>query len=161
VRVDPVVSGNPAFVCVCRAMTAKSDGLREFETLDLPRESFAQPGIGFLDLITVVDSLMEHTVVITYTVTDDGQAECCATIEKTGGQASQTTVAQAGVVFVLSDILEVQAKPPECFGGFIFDPETKEGISKQTPHQELQRHVGDQPVLVPFCCLARDGPALH
>ncbi len=83
--------------------------MSQFEALYFPGKSFTQPRIGFLDLMAVVDALPKHAVSITYAVAEDGQRQRRAAIEKTGREAAEATVAQAGIVFVRGNVFFVQA----------------------------------------------------
>jgi hypothetical protein len=102
-------------------MAAKLDGLRKLVALDFPREAFPQPGIGFFDLVAIVDALVEHAVVVTDAVADDGQRQRCAAIEKAGCQPSEAAIAQAGVPLAVEYVFQVQAEPAKRLSRFIFD----------------------------------------
>ncbi len=125
-------------VGVKRAAPAEVNGLRVLDALDLPRKAFAQPGVGFLDLVAVLDALMKHAVVVANAVADDGQAEGRAAVEEAGRQAAETAVAEAGVMLAFVHILELQPEARECFGGFVFDAEIEQRVAQQAAHQEFE-----------------------
>ena len=82
-RVAPFVSSSASRVRDRFRSPTELDDLSELEALDLPGETFTQPGIGLLYLITVFDELMEHAVVIADAVAHDRQRERRAAVEET------------------------------------------------------------------------------
>ncbi len=124
-----IASINPAspelsvVICVKFAAAAKLDPLLVLGTLDLPAIYRTQPMIRFLQLITILDMLAKHSVFVTDTVPLHRQLQGGATIEKTGGQSAQTTVAQSGILFDIGHFFKIEKDFIQCLGDFIHDPQ--------------------------------------
>ena len=157
----PAVAGIARQVLVGCRVAAELDGLCKFETFDLPGESFAQPRIGFLDLVAVVDTLMEHAVVVADAVADDGQRERRAAIEEAGGEPAEAAVAEARVPFAVEHGLQVEAESPERLARLVLDADAVQRIVQETPHEELERDIAGPPDVVAFHREPGPGPALH
>src|SRR2546425_8665172 len=76
---------------------------------NLPRIAEFQPLIRLLHLISVDDSLVEDPEIVAKPVTDGRQIQCCHRVEKARGQTAQSTIAQAGVAFVVPKRLPIQS----------------------------------------------------
>ena len=59
------------------------------------------PGVGVLGLEAVLEELLEQPIAVEDAEAVDRQVEGGAGVEETGGQASQTAVAQSGVGLLL------------------------------------------------------------
>ena len=51
--------------------STKMNGLRILDAFDFPWETLSQPGIGFLNLVAVYDTLVEHAVLVSNAVAND------------------------------------------------------------------------------------------
>ena len=78
-------------------------------TRELPRVEF-QPIVGHLNLVAVNDLLLENTVAVAKTVAPGGVVERRKTVEEAGSQATKAAVAQSGIVLLLDDVLNAEAK---------------------------------------------------
>ena len=125
VSVDPNVTRLAAGVDLHIAAAAELDRLRIFDALDFPRKALAQPGVGLLDLVAVVDALVEHAVAVTNAVADDRQRKRRAAVEEAGCQATEAAVAEPGVALALANVFQVEADALEGIPGFTFDAEVE------------------------------------
>ena len=66
--------------------------------------------IRLLDLLAVPDALAEHAVLVADAVAHDRQLQGGAAVQKTGGQTPEAAVAEAGVVFELDQLFQLDAK---------------------------------------------------
>ncbi len=113
----------PGRVRIHDAATTEVHGLRVLDSLDFPRETLAQPRIRFFNLVSVLDTLVEHAVLVAYAVADDRQRQRCTTVQEAGGQAAETAIAEAGVMFAFVHVLEFDTQAGERLCRFIFDTE--------------------------------------
>ena len=74
-RIRPAITRPAVEILVGLGTAAELDGLRELETLDLPGKPLSQPGIGFLDLVTVVELLAKHAVLVANAVAQPAHQE--------------------------------------------------------------------------------------
>src|SRR5210317_2287687 len=121
------------------AATAELDRLGIFDTLDFPGESFAQPGIGLLNLVAVFETLVEHPVLVADAIADDRQRQRGAAVEEAGSETTEAAVAKARVMFAFAHILEIQPDALQGFARLIFNAEIQESVAQQAPHQEFER----------------------
>ena len=77
---------------------------------NLPRVPKAQPLVGDLHLPAVTDLLVEHPELVADAVAYGRDAERGHGIEKAGRKAPQTTIAQPGFLFLVNQLLQVQAQ---------------------------------------------------
>src|SRR5579872_7154993 len=77
--------------------TIKWDGDCAIMAGDVERRSAALPAIRLLVLIAVHDLLGKESVFVVDAVSEAGHAKSRKRFEKTGGEASEATVAEAGI----------------------------------------------------------------
>ena len=78
--------------------------------LDLPGVAEAEPVVGFLDLVAVLDGLAEDAVVVADAVAVAGELEGGEGIEEAGGEAAEAAVAEAGVAFEVAQDVPGEAE---------------------------------------------------
>ena len=160
-RVHPHVPRLAVAVDLYVAAAAEVDRLRVLDALDLPRETLAQPRVGFFDLVAVLDPLVEHPVLVADAVARDGQAERRAAVEEARGEPAKAAVAEPGVALAFADVLEVQPDAVQCGRRLFLDAEIQQGIAQQAPHEKFERQVRDAPAVIGGRGVARLVPALH
>src|SRR5438093_2626499 len=106
---------------------------------DLPRITQLHPIVRLLHLITVNDSLVEDPEVVAESVTDGGKIQCCHRIEKARGEAAQSSIAEAGVNFVVPKRLPIEAYCRHRGTTFIFQSQVDDIVTEQAADQEFQR----------------------
>ena len=159
--IDPLVTCNAILVCIGIAASAELDVLGVLDAFDFPRKSLTQPGIRLLDLMAVLDALVKHPVLIANAVSHDGQGQRRTTIQKTGRKAPESSIAETGVFLAFVDVLEVEADTVERLGGLVLDAEIEQGVAQQSPHQELQRQIGDAAIVLRLDRIAGLPPSFH
>src|SRR5262249_31665545 len=85
---------------------------------DFPGIAESQPFVGLFDLPAVDDLLMEDAELIADAVADRWDLECRERIEEARGESTEAAVAEAGLVFVAQELVEVEADL--CDGGAHF-----------------------------------------
>ena len=140
---------------------AEADALRVFGALDLPGMAGAQPVVRLLDLLAVDDLLPEHAVLVTDAVALHRQLQRGAAVEKTGGQPPQAAVAEAGVVFGLGQLFQLQAEPVRAWRIASVDAEVEHGIAQGAPHEKFQGEIIAALAVALVVGVAGIFPALH
>lgn len=69
-----------------------------------------QPVVGHFHLVAVNDLLLENTIAVAETVAPGRVIEGGQTVEEASGEAAEATVAQSGIVFLLDNVLDPEAK---------------------------------------------------
>ena len=141
IRIDPAHPVSALLVLVDLGMPAEMDALRILRPLEFPGVAVAQPVIRLLDLPAVPDFLPEHAVLITDSVADDRKLQCCATVDKAGGETSETAVAEAGIRFVLHNLFGIKEHVVQCTLDLGLQSHVQNVIAERPPDQELERHV--------------------
>lgn len=117
-----------------------------------------EPVIWNLDLVAVNDLLLEDTVSVAETVTPSWVIEGSKGVEEAGGETTKTTITESGIVLLVNDILDSEAKfgktlcqivsiPSslcqriELTLSHILQPNIQHGIIQRSPHQELQTQI--------------------
>src|SRR2546427_4076194 len=127
---------------------------------NLPRIAEFQPLIRLLHLISVDDSLVEDPEIVAKPVTDGRQIQCCHRVEKARGQTAQSTIAQAGVAFVVPKRLPIQSDGGHGGSTVILQSQVDDVVAEQPADQEFQREVIDSLDGVLVMGLLRSDPPL-
>ncbi len=110
---------------------------------DLPGCAELHPIVGVLDLMAVDKFLPEEAVFVVDAVADGGEVEGGEGVEETGGEAAQAAVAQAHVVFFVTDLVGVETELDEGFLDLVVDAGGVEAVAVEAPHEELEAEVVD------------------
>ena len=110
-------------------------------SLDLKRITVLQPVIRDFDLISVLDLLAEHTVVVA-----DAAAVCRIVqggkgIQETCGKTAQTAVAQSRVPLLIFDVHKIVTQLLKSLFNDLLLSQSQDSIAQGAPHQELHGHV--------------------
>ncbi len=137
---DKLVSAG-LFVIFYADITAEFNDLCVFRTAQLKRIAVFKPVIGHLYLISVLNLLLEHTVVIA-----DPAAVClipegCQRIKEAGRQPSQTAVAQRRVAFLILNQVDVKSHLIERFPDILISPQVDKIVAQGTPDQKFHGHI--------------------
>ena len=84
--------------------------LRPLRPRDLPRIAEAQPLVGALDLPAVDDLLMKDAELVADAVAERRDLQRRQRIDETGREPAEAAVAEARLVFLLQQLVEVQAE---------------------------------------------------
>src|SRR5207253_1409674 len=104
---------------------------------DLPRVAEAQPLVGQLDLPAVADRLVEDAELVADAVADRRYAEGGQRIHVAGGEAAQAAVAEAGLLLVLQQRVEILTDAAEGLLRGVPQPEADEAVAEMGTGQEL------------------------
>ena len=91
--------------------------------------------------MTILKRLTEQSEFVVDAVADGGQVEGCQRIEETGGEASQTTIAQPHVVFLFSELVDILAEFPECIPRGFVDAGVVQVVQQHPTHEVFQTQV--------------------
>ena len=108
---------------------------------DLPGGAVFHPVVGKLHLVAVAELLPEETVLVMDAVSDRRQVKRRQRVEEAGRQTAQATVAEAHVVFLLAEFVDVEAEFPDRLAHVQVDIGALEAVDVEAPHQELQGEV--------------------
>ena len=158
---DPLHPQVPPLVLSVDGMPTETDRVDLLGPRGLPGVAEEQPVVRALHLVAVADLLAEHAVLVTDAVTAGGEALGSERIEKTGRQATQAAVAQAGVVLLLVDVLEHHAQPADGLTGLLLQIQIEHGVLQGPPGEEFQRQVVDPLGAQVAVALLRAQPVAH
>ncbi len=139
--VDPARARDAGGVAEMLDAPAKVHAAGELGTLDFPRVAGAQPVVGLLLLITVLDALAEHAVFVANAITHDRQLKGGAAVHETGGQAAEAAVAQAGVGLLLDDLFQRVAEALQRFARRRVKTEIEDMVTQCAADEEFERQV--------------------
>ena len=117
------------------------DGVANFRALQFPRIAVAQPVVGLLDLLPIVDALREHAVAVAQAITEGRHAQRGQRIQKAGGQAPETTVAERRIGLDLEDVAGLLARRTGSRLELTMQPERRQRIAECAAHEEFHRQV--------------------
>ncbi len=146
VRLDPAVPRAALRVLRADAAAAEGDDVTGIVARDLPRAALAHPRARDLALPSVlVDDLREDAVVVADPVADRRILQRRERIEKAGGEAAKTAVAESRIVFFLRHALEVVPELGQRFTCFLHQVavEAGEAVDERAAEQVLDRQVTD------------------
>ncbi len=147
--IHPVIAGYAVFFAVVGDFSAKVNLVTDFGTTEFPRVAKTQPVIRTFDLLAIFDVLMEHAVFIANAIATGRVVQGGQGIHETGGQASQSPVAQARILFHGADRLEVHPQIGQTFPAGIEQSKIVEAIDQHPAEEKLEREVIDPFAFVP------------
>ena len=110
---------------------------------DLPGIAVAQPLVGLFDLPAVDDLLLEDAELVADAVTQRRHLERRQRIDETRREPAETAVAQARLVFVGQQLLEIEPELRHRRARGVVDAEVDEVVAEMRPHEELGRQIRD------------------
>ena len=116
---------------------------RPFGPRQFPRVAEPQPLVGLFHLPAVDDLLVEDAELVAYAVAHRRNAECRHGIDEARSEAAEAAVAEAGLLLLLQQIVEVQSHFRHAFLDPLHDAEIDEVVAQMRPHQKFGRQVGD------------------
>ena len=119
------------------------DGEGDLRTGEFPRVAQLEPVIGLLDLVTVVDRLGEHAVVVADAVAEAGQTGGGHRIQEAGSQAAQAAVAQTRIGFFLAGLFQIDAAFGQGRGQLVVQVDGHQAVGQRATDQEFHREVVD------------------
>ena len=154
----PQVAGG---ILLVGGVAAEADLVDFLRARGLPGVAEEEPVVRALDLMAVADLLTEHAVFVTDAITAGGVTLGRQGVQKTGRQAPQAAVAQAGVVFPFVHILQHLAQAADGLAGLVLQIQVEHGVLQGPPGQELQGQIVD--ALGPLVAVALLGaqPVVH
>ena len=117
--------------------------------------------VGLLDLPAVDDLLTEDAELVTDAVGDRRDLERGERIDETRRQPAETAAAQSRLLFLVQQLLEVQAELAQALPHRLDDAEIQEIVAEMRPGQKLGGQIGDGPRPVPGVFGGRADPALQ
>ena len=120
---------------------------------DLPGTALREPVIGPFPLVSVVDFLLEQTVFVIDAVAAGGHSERSHRIQKTGGQAAETAVAERRIEFTVLDGFKIRSQIAEGLAIQLTNPQVVKVIPQRLSHQKFNGEVVDPFGIVPLIAL--------
>ena len=114
---------------------------RLFQVIDLEGGTVDLPAVGLLALEAVEDLLPEKSVLVVDAVAEAGHAEGGHGFQEASGQASEASIAQAGIVFAVEDGIEADTEAGQHLAAEFFQPQVRQVIAQRTAHQEFHGQV--------------------
>jgi len=122
-------------------MTAKLHAIVDITTADLPRIALVQPVVRKLSLLTVDDGLLEHTELVTDTITPSRIVEGGERVQEASGKTAKTTITKSRILLLVIEVLKLGTKSVESLGEVAGEAHVADGITKVTTHQVLDGEV--------------------
>ena len=124
-------------------MAAEFHREKHFRPGEIPGIAVAQPVVGMLHLVAVLDALDEHAVLVADPVPVTGQTQGCHGIEEAGGKPAEPAIAQGRVHLQLADAVDVELEIGKRLPAFLVEPHVQQAVRKQAAGQELQGKIID------------------
>ena len=112
-----------------------------FGALQFPWVAVAQPVVGLFHLAAVLDVLAEHAVFVADAIAHDRQLQRRTAIQETGGQAAQSAIAQAGILLVVDQFLDIEAQALQGHLARLAQTQVEQSVGKAASHQEFERQI--------------------
>jgi hypothetical protein len=90
-----------------------------------------------------VDLLVEDSIFVANAVTDGGNVEGGEGIHEAGCEASEASVAKAGLLLLLDEDIEIEAQLVHGLLGLIVDAEVDEVVGEMRSGEELGGEIAD------------------
>ena len=126
-------------------MAAQRDVEGDLGPRDLPGIAQGQPLVGLLDLPPVADELVEDPELVADAVADGRDGERGQRVHVAGGQAPEAAVAEAGLLLLGQEHVEVVAELGHGLPRLLLHAEVQEVVGQVGPQQELGREVAHGP----------------
>ena len=107
----------------------------------LPGIAPAQPPVGNLDLVAIVDLLLEHAVLIADSVAHDGELQRRAAVQKAGGEAPKASVAEACVQLLGLDVLQIAGELRRRLQCVLLEAGAEQGIVQAASDEEFHGNI--------------------
>ena len=120
-----------------RNAAAEMDRIGHFRALELPGMALSQPGLGGLDLRSIVEVLLEQALFVADAIAVRRDRQRCEAVHETRGKPSQPAVSQRGVRLVSDHggiVLTQRLHRLSCHS---FDAEVHGHVLDQPTDQEL------------------------
>ena len=104
--------------------------------------------------------LVEDAVLVANAVADGGNVQRGERIHEAGGEPAESAVAEAGLLLLLDEDVEVEAEGAHRLLGFVVDAEVDEVVGEMRPGEELCREVADDADILRLVVLDGGDPAL-
>ena len=140
---------------------AEFDAHGPFGPDELPRVAEAQPPVGFLDLPAVDDLLVEYAELVANAVAERGYFERGEGVDEAGRQASEAAAAEARLLFLVQQLLEVHAELGHALPDRFEYAEIDEVVAEVRTQEEFRGEIRDGARAVLGVRRRRADPALQ
>jgi len=120
--------------------------VEHFRPREFPGVAVAQPVVGVLDLLAVLDALVEHAVFVADAVAVAGDAHGRHRIEEAGGEPAEAAVAERRVGLDLGNGLRLEADAGQRrkrIAELVFGADVEHAVGHGAPHEEFHGEVID------------------
>lgn len=128
-------------ILVLLRVTVETNLVGDILALNFPRVAVVQPEVRNLYLITILDLLLENTVVISNTITPSRDLKGGERVDEASGKSTETTITKGGISLLLIELLEVITHVHESLLELLLHVNVDEGILESTTHKELERQI--------------------
>ncbi|OQB89404.1 MAG: hypothetical protein BWX86_02467 [Verrucomicrobia bacterium ADurb.Bin122] len=160
-RLHPAGRRVAAVVEIVDHLPIEVDFQRVLRAADFPRITVDQPVVGMLDLVAIDELLLEQAVLVVDAVADGRVVVRGERIEEARGEAAETAVAQAHVLFQRAHGLEVHAERAHGLLRILVQAGVVQIGAEQTAHEILQREVVEAADILGVVHALRLDHALH
>jgi hypothetical protein len=116
---------------------AEADLDRHLGVGELPGVAAPEPVVGLFDLPAVLEGLAEDAELVADAVPDAGDAERGERVEVAGSQPSEAAVAEAGLGFEGTELVEAQPEVGKSLAGDVFGVGVQEVVVELAADQVL------------------------
>ena len=160
-RRQPARAETALLVGVRLGASAQADFHGPLGARNVPRRAEAQPLVGFFHLAAVDDLLLENAELVTDAVAHRRNLERGHRIEEAGRQPAEAAVAQAGLLLLLQQFVQVQAQFRDRLFDFSVNAQIDEVVAQVRAHEEFRGKIGDGARLLPRVGLRGADPAMQ
>src|SRR5205085_2422960 len=118
-----------------------ADAVSDFGTRELPRIAGGQPIFGQLVLPAILQYLAENAVIVANAITISGDRQRRHAVHETGGEPSQSAVAERSIGLRFAQRLEIDTELAQCFARRCRQSQIVERVEEKTADQKLERQV--------------------
>jgi hypothetical protein len=132
----------PLAVRVSLGVAAEPDLESDFGMGNFPRVPEVQPVVQHLYLPAVLDGLIEDAEFVANAIAGGRDLQCGQRVEVAGSETAKTSIAEAGLFFLLKQLVEREAELFHGQPGWLPDVEADQVVAKLWPDEELRREIG-------------------
>ena len=130
--------------------TIESNLVSDILSLNLPWVSVVKPKIRNFSLVTILDDLLENTIIVSDTISPSWNLKSGEGIDEACGKSSKTTITEGSIGFLFVELLKIVAHIHQSISERTLEIRVDESILKGSSHQELEGEVVDSLAILVF-----------
>ena len=132
-------------ICTCclYQLAKEAYWVNDVSSLNLPRITLLEPEVWNLYLLSILNQLLENSIVVSDSVAPRRQFKSGHGVEEAGSEPSKTSVAKTSVSLLFTDIFKLVSKVIESLLVLLLHIDVDKHVLEGTAHQKLKGKIVD------------------